>query len=102
MPLPEDPARLRGLKNLYLDTDFGKIDLLGELPGVCSFAELRDRVIEMDIGGFRCRVLDLDTLIQCKRVAGRVKDRYALIHLEAIRKMKIQQPGLFDDPPKGS
>lgn len=87
MPLPDDPDRLRGIKNLYLVTDLGSIDLLGELPGVCSYSDLAHRSVEMDVGGFRCRVLDLDTLIEAKRVAARPKDRYALVHLEAIRDM---------------
>ncbi|HVT91066.1 MAG TPA: hypothetical protein VHD56_19595 [Tepidisphaeraceae bacterium] len=86
MPLPEDPSRLTGLKNLYLDTDLGKIDLLGELPGVCSFHELHDKTVMMDVGsGLMCRVLDIDTLIAAKRKAGRDKDKLAIRYLEAIK-----------------
>jgi len=85
MPLPVDPGRLRGVKNLYLLTDLGAIDLLGELPGVGGFGEIRHRSVEMDVGGFGCRLLDLDTLIAQKRVANREKDRRALPYLLAIR-----------------
>lgn len=85
MPLPDDPERLSGLMNLYLLTDLGALDLLGELPGVSGFEEVRDRSVEMDVGGFPCRVVDLDTLIAAKRAAGREKDRLGLPHLLAIR-----------------
>jgi hypothetical protein len=95
MKLPDDPQRLRGIKNLYLITALGKLDLLGELPGVCSYAELAGRTVEMDLGGFRCRVLDLDTLIAAKKAANRQKDQTALHHLEAIRKYRAARPTLF-------
>ncbi|MCU0726345.1 MAG: hypothetical protein MUE73_11225, partial [Planctomycetes bacterium] len=75
----------RGLRNLYLETDLGLIDLLGELPDVCSFEDLAGRTVEMDVGGFACRVLDLDTLIRSKEVANRDRDRLALPWLRAIR-----------------
>jgi predicted nucleotidyltransferase len=98
MPLPDDPERLHGLKNPYLETDLGNIDLLGELPGVCSAEELKDQTVTMDVGGFTCRVLDLETLIKAKTVAGRPRDKLAVMHLEAIRKMRQQNPGLFEEP----
>ena len=60
-PLPDDPARLKGFKNLYLVTDLGRIEFLGELPGVGSFDDLATHTIEMDFGPIRCRVLDLET-----------------------------------------
>jgi predicted nucleotidyltransferase len=84
----EDPARIHGFKNLNLDTDWGTIDILGELPGICTYDELRLRVVGMDIEGFRCRVVNLDTLIAAKEHAGRQKDKFALAHLKAIRAVR--------------
>lgn len=98
MRVPEDPVRLRGIKNLNLQTDLGAIDILGELPGICSFQDLKDRTTEMDVGGFLCRILDLDTLIAAKRAAGRDKDLLNVQHLEEIRRAESRQPGLFDPP----
>lgn len=91
MPLPDDPQRLRGVKNLYLLTDLGLVDLLGELPGIGSFDDLRERTVKMDVGGFHCRVLDLDTLIAAKRAAGRGKDMVGVRHLEVIKQMSERQ-----------
>jgi predicted nucleotidyltransferase len=102
MPMPQDLIGLRGVKNLYILTELGVIDLLGEVPGIGTYAEIQGRTIEADLGGFVCRVLDLDTLIAAKRVANRDKDQLAIRHLEVIRKMRREQPGLFDPPPAGS
>ena len=32
--LPDDPARLRGFQNLYLETDLGILDILNEVTGI--------------------------------------------------------------------
>jgi predicted nucleotidyltransferase len=96
LPVPDDPARLRGVRNLNLVTDVGVIDLLGELPGVGTFDQVRNRTEEINLGGFVCRVLDLETLILSKKIAGRDKDLIGVRHLEAILNKRKQEPGLFD------
>jgi len=53
----------------------------------------------MDIGGMTCRVLDLDTLIASKKAAGRAKDLPNILQLEAIKRVRQQQPRLFDSEP---
>src|SRR5258707_654772 len=60
LPLKLAPAGCRGLKNLYLKTDLGVIDCLGEVSGVGSFATVKKQsvIIEMEFG--KCRVLGLD------------------------------------------
>jgi hypothetical protein len=99
MPLPRELERLTGVKNLYLQTDLGLIDLLGELPGIGTFESLVNRIVVMDVGdNFMCPVLDLDTLIASKRVAGRDKDLQNIRYLEAVRRVRMQQPGLFEPP----
>ena len=52
---------------------------------VASYQELADKIVMMDVGGFSCRVLNLDTLIKAKEIARRNNDRSALIHLQALR-----------------
>src|SRR5665213_35490 len=85
MPVPDDPERMRGLNNLCLDTDLGTIDFLTEVSGVGVYADaLRESEIK-DAGGFPCGVLPLDALISAKRAANRLKDRLAVLELEAIR-----------------
>jgi hypothetical protein len=73
------------VKNLYLLTDLGEIDLLGEVPGIAAYASLVDRTLDTDIRGYTCRILNIETLIESKKIAGRDKDRLAVYYLEAIR-----------------
>ena len=44
--------------------------------------------------GMECRCLDLDTLIQVKRAAGRPRDLEAIAELEAIREERAR----LDEP----
>jgi hypothetical protein len=89
----DDPARLHGFKNLNLVTSLGVIDILDTVSGVGTFEDVRGRIVELDVGGFRCPVLDLDALIASKRAAGRSKDLVGVRHLEAIRIKRQQNPG---------
>jgi hypothetical protein len=84
--IANEPEQLRGFKNLYLRTDVGKIDVLGEVPGVGSYDQIKDRAIVIEVEGVRLRVLDIDTLIAAKTFAGRARDHLAISHLEQIRK----------------
>jgi hypothetical protein len=95
MRLPEDPTSLRGLKNLYLLTDLGQIDFLGDLPGVGTFEDAVRNSTLTDLGLVKCLVLNLDNIIAAKMLAGRPKDLRGIAELEAARKRKKEQPDLF-------
>ena len=84
-PLPEDPARLAGFKNLYISTDLGEIDFLAEITGVGDFDTVSQSAIKVRVSGVECRVIDIDSLILAKRAMGRAKDQQAAIELESIR-----------------
>jgi hypothetical protein len=85
MPDPLPP----GIKNLYLDTDLGTVDFLGEVSGIGGYAEAKAQSLILELAaGISCNVLDLDALIDAKRAAGRKKDRQHLLELEAIRKRR--------------
>jgi hypothetical protein len=84
-PLPDEPEKLEGFKNLYLLTDFGQLDVLSEIAGVGDHSEVERHTIQVDLGGTRCCVLDLDTLITAKKAMQSPKDRQAVKELEAIR-----------------
>lgn len=91
--ITEDSTNLRGLKNMYLVTDLGRIDILGELPGICSYEEAHRTGVELEARGIRLRVLDIDKLIAAKRFANRPKDRPAVDELELIREMMRKRLG---------
>jgi len=91
LPLKLTPVGCCGLKNLYLKTDLGVIDCLGEVLGVGNFAAVKRQsvIVGMEFG--KCRVLDLDALIKAKRAMGRPRDREAVIQLEAIRARRARR-----------
>jgi hypothetical protein len=78
----------RGLKNIYLRTDWGVLDCLGEISGVGDFATVarRSRLIELPIGA--CRILDLEALIDAKSALDRPQDKLALVHLKQIQRTR--------------
>jgi hypothetical protein len=83
-PLTPDHPWLRGIRNLYLRTDLGQLDALGELSGLGNYNAICDRTVEVDLAGIRCRVLDIPALIQSKVCLGRPKDLQAVRELEWI------------------
>jgi predicted nucleotidyltransferase len=85
LPFRWDARTLRQGLNFTLTTDLGDIDLLGEIVGGGSYENLAARTMVIRVFGIECRCLDLDTLIQVKRAAGRPKDLEVIAELEAIR-----------------
>jgi hypothetical protein len=82
--LVTDPTRLRGFRLLLLDTDLGRLDVLGELPPLGDVRELP--TVERVFGnGLIVRVLALDALIAVKAHVGRAKDGIVEAELRAIR-----------------
>jgi hypothetical protein len=73
----------RGL-NFTLTTDIGDIDLLGEIVGGGRYEQLAPHSQKLSLFGVDCLCLDLPTLIDVKRAAGRPKDLEAIAELEAL------------------
>jgi predicted nucleotidyltransferase len=78
-------ATLKSGLNFTLTTKLGDIDLLGEIIGGGIYENLIDKTIPLEVFGYRCPGLNLETLIAVKRAAGRPKDLEAIAELEAIR-----------------
>jgi len=83
------------LKNLYLQTDLGKLDCLGEVSGIGSYDEVLKRSVLAEFPYGHFRFLNLDALIASKEAAGRDKDLYALKLLRGIKEKKGQQREFF-------
>jgi hypothetical protein len=88
LPFRLDAATVEAGLNFTLITELGWIDLLGEIAGGGRFENLASHCVTVDVFGIHCRVLDLETLIQTKRAAGRPKDFEALAELEILRTRK--------------
>ncbi len=72
------------LKNLYLQTDLGVIDVLTSVLGVGDFPRLRDKAEELEVDGRRYWVISLEDLIRAKEAMGREKDLLTAKELRAI------------------
>lgn len=90
LPFLWDAETLRRGLNFTLSTDFGDLDLLGEVGGVGPYQAVWEASETAVLYGISCRVLTLDALIRSKRFAGRSKDLPVLTELEAIR--EAQEP----------
>ena len=88
LPFTFDAKTLERGLNFTLTTSQGPIDLLGELSGVGTYREVRERAVEAQLFGATFLFLDLEALIASKRAAGRAKDLEAIAELEAIREEK--------------
>lgn len=84
------PEQCANLKNLYLKTDLGIVDCLGELLAVGDFDEVAKHGIEVELPGGKCRVLDIETLIRAKEAMNRDHDRITVKHLKEIQKQQAK------------
>jgi hypothetical protein len=89
--VPFDESSLSQGTNFTLDTDLGRLDLLGELSGVGGYHELLPNSISIEIAGTLCRVASLADIIRSKEAADRPKDRLALPELRALLEAKRQR-----------
>ncbi len=90
-PLELTAANAGDFKNLYLDTDLGQLDCLGEIQGLGGFAQVKQASLRIEVEGVELRVLTVDALIRAKEAMHRPRDREALRQLKAIRKLQ-QEP----------
>lgn len=70
------------LKNLYLQTDIGKLDCLGEVAGVGRYEAALGRSVVYTLSYGEFRLLDIDALIAAKEAVGRQRD------LEMVRQLR--------------
>jgi hypothetical protein len=73
-PGPDERRVLYQGRNLSLSTRLGDIDVVQRLPGVPSYAELRDRAVVVAPFGVPVRVASRADLIAMKRARGRAID----------------------------
>lgn len=88
LPFRFDAATLRAGLNFTFVTDWGNVDLLGEIAGFSSYEEIVANSEVVELYGIPCRILTLDGLIHAKRAAGREKDLRLIPELEALKALK--------------
>ncbi|HKH64704.1 MAG TPA: nucleotidyltransferase [Solirubrobacterales bacterium] len=70
-------------KQVAIETDLGRLDIVQGLEGVPSYEELRPRSTEAEILGVTVAVCSVDDLKAMKKAAGRTRDLADLEDLEA-------------------
>jgi hypothetical protein len=88
LPFVLDVQSLRSGLNFTLSTTAGDLDLLGEVPGVGTFADVSKDAVEVELLGSRVHIMSLDALERSKRAAGRAKDLLDLAEIRELRKQR--------------
>ena len=86
LPLDLTPEQCASLRNLYLKTDLGALDCLGEVLGVGDFDAVLKQSIQVELPFGRCWILDIDGLICAKEAMNRDHDRITVRQLREIKK----------------
>jgi len=94
LPFMMDGKTLRGAPLLTLTSREGDIDVMDRISGVGPYKSVlahSERILAFDL---EFRVLDLPTLIEAKRAAGRPRDFEHLIELEALLALRGKATGM--------
>ncbi|MEO5804215.1 MAG: hypothetical protein ABIR24_11865 [Verrucomicrobiota bacterium] len=84
LPFKWDERTIRNGLNFTLTTAFGDLDLLGEVAGGGTYADLLPHTQEVSGFGVRFQLINLEKLIVLKRAAGRPKDLAVIAELQQI------------------
>lgn len=82
----EYPESLAGLKNIYLETDLGILDVMSELRPIGDFERVKKNAIPIPLYGHQCWVVSVEDLIRIKETMTRPKDKETLLYLRNILK----------------
>ncbi|MFH1223208.1 MAG: nucleotidyltransferase [Pseudomonadota bacterium] len=82
------PEKLNGIKNLYIETNLGVLDIIGDVSGVGSFEDVKKNAVEIKLYGHKCRVISVDDLIKSKETLKRPKDLIVAAELKSIKRSK--------------
>jgi hypothetical protein len=85
LPFHFDVETVNAGLNFTLTTIAGPLNLLGEMAGGFTYEVVAKRSKFVMLSGMRCRVIDIDALIEAKLAAGRPKDLEVIAELEIIR-----------------
>jgi predicted nucleotidyltransferase len=77
--------------NFTLTTEYGDLDLLGDVTGGGTYEQLLPFAQEVTAFETTCWVISLEKLIQLKRAAGRPKDLEAIAELQALLEERRKQ-----------
>jgi hypothetical protein len=88
LPFQFDPKTVMNGLNFTLTTDYGDLDLLGEVAGLGPYDVVLAHSPVKQVGTTEGHMLSLDAPILTKRAAGREKDLAVLKELQALKDLK--------------
>jgi len=94
LPLELTDELCSRLKNLYLKTDIGILDCLGEVAGIGDFDAVLQESQRVSFPFGDCYILKIEALIRAKQAVGRQHDLITVQQLSAIKDRLDQQPEL--------
>jgi hypothetical protein len=92
LPLEETRTEFEELKNLFLQTDFGKLDCYEHASGVGDFEAVRKQSVLANFSYGKFRFLNLNALIASKEASNTDYDCVVLPQLRAIKERLEQRP----------
>jgi hypothetical protein len=90
LPFIWDSRTLSNGTVFTLETEIGEIDLLGEVAGIGTYADVLAASEKWNIYGLGINVLSIDGLIRAKKAAGRPKDEEGIRLLEALKESESE------------
>jgi len=97
LPLELTDELCQRLKSMYLTTDLGILDCLGEVAGVGNIDAVLRQSNLRDFPFGQCYVLKIDALMQAKQAVGRPHDLITIAQLKAIKE-KMNNRELYFNP----
>lgn len=87
----DGPMRMKG-PNISVETSHGRLDILGEIPGIRNYEELRRDSHSERIAGVSVRIASLDHLIAMKRASRQRKDQLmAMEYVEIADLLRLSE-----------
>jgi len=80
----EAPQSFEGVQNLYLNTDLGTLDILGEIIEVGNFQQVAANAKHVTLFGLSAKIISAEDLIRSKKAMGRPKDLLVIAELQEV------------------
>ena len=92
IPFTIRPGFEDGLRNLYIGTDIGRLDCLGEVLGIGDYAAARAASIPLQLPFGCVWMLDRKAMIRAKSALDRPHDKVTVMQLLAIEEREAPEP----------
>ena len=96
LPLELTPEQCASLKDLYLKTDLGIVDCLGEIRGVGNFESVLQHSIELELPFGNCRILSASSHKKVLLCSPRDRKTQTGLHAGTLKYLRLvhDQPAL--------